>query len=48
LTGEKAGDTSQFQAQTDRLTYAGKILVETGELKVRDKSYENVTFNFTP
>ncbi len=45
-TGEKAGDTSQFEAQADWLKTAKSFDVELKAINVRGKDYPALKFNF--
>lgn len=45
-TGEKAGDTSQFEAQADWLKTAKSFDVELKAIQVRGKDYTALKFNF--
>ncbi|NBR85443.1 MAG: hypothetical protein EB141_03460 [Verrucomicrobia bacterium] len=45
-TGEKAGDTSQFEAQADWLKAAKTFHAELKSITVRDKAYTALKFNF--
>lgn len=45
-TGEKAGDTSQFEAQADWLKTAKAFDVELKAIHVRGKDYTALKFNF--
>lgn len=45
-TGEKVGDTSLFETQADWLKSASTFDGVLKELTVKDKSYQNVAFNF--
>ncbi len=45
-TGEKAGDTSQFEAQADWLKTAKTFDVELKGINVRGKDYPALKFNF--
>jgi hypothetical protein len=45
-TGEKAGDTSQFEAQADWLKTAKSFDVELKAIHVRGKDYTALKFNF--
>ncbi|MBI5802272.1 MAG: hypothetical protein HZA92_16295 [Verrucomicrobia bacterium] len=45
-TGEKAGDTSQFEAQADWLKTAKSFDVELKSINVRGKDYTALKFNF--
>ena len=46
LTGETAGDTSQFRGESPLLKHPGQIYIEVMELKVGDKTYELLAFDF--
>ena len=45
-TGEKVGDTSQFEAQADWLKQEPTFDAVLKQITVRGKTYENVAFNF--
>jgi len=45
-TGEKAGDTSQFEVQADWLKTAKAFDVELKAIQVRGKDYTTLKFNF--
>lgn len=45
-TGEKVGDTSEFEAQADWLKSATNFDATLKEINVRGKTYSNVKFNF--
>lgn len=45
-TGEKAGDTSQFEAQADWLKTAKSFNAELKTISVRGKDYAALKFNF--
>ncbi len=45
-TGEKAGDTSQFEAQADWLKTAKSFDAELKAIQVRGKAYTGLKFNF--
>lgn len=45
-TGEKAGDTSQFEAQADWLKTAKSFDAELKAINVRGKDYATLKFNF--
>jgi len=42
LTGEKAGDSSQFRGQHEKLVTPGQVRVELGEMNLRGKTYDGV------
>jgi hypothetical protein len=47
-TGERVGDTSQFDAQADILKTTNVLSGRLPEVDIRGSSFTNVTFQFTP